>query len=204
MNILEINVRLFRMINDLGKEYSMLNPVMVFSAKYMVFFLAFMVIMFLFTRNKLNRIIVLCGAITFVISELIGKLVGKIHFNYQPFVELTNVNQLIEKDVGNSFPSDLTILFFSFCMSFWLFKRGWTFLWLLLAVWVGVARIWVGVHYPADVLVGAIISIIVATIIYKVIRKLSIIDKLIPTVERGDSFVLSARLKQKEEKSEHF
>lgn len=56
-------------------------------------------------------------------------------------------------------------------MTFWLFKRGWAFLWVVLAILVGVSRIWVGVHYPADVVAGALISVIIATIIYTVVLK---------------------------------
>ncbi len=102
---------------------------------------------------------------------------GKFHTNYQPFAELPNVNKLVEKAVNNSFPSDHTIIFFSFCITFWLFKRGWGFLWGILAVLVGISRIWVGVHYPADVLVGAIISIVSATIVYQIVLKLSLTKK---------------------------
>lgn len=171
MTFPEINVHLFRMINDLGKEYTMLNPVMVFMAKYMVYVLIVAVIVYLFSRNKTNKIMVLCGVITFAISEMLGKMAGTLYSNFQPFAELSNVHQLIEKEVGNSFPSDLTILFFSVCMTFWLFKRGWAFLWVVLAILVGVSRIWVGVHYPADVVAGALISVIIATIIYTVVSK---------------------------------
>jgi undecaprenyl-diphosphatase len=201
MTISEINIHFFRMINDLGKEYSTFNPVMIFIAEYMVVFLALAVIIYWLTRNKINRMIVLCAMVTFIMAELFGKLAGMIHSNNQPFAELTNVNKLIEKAVDNSFPSDHTMLFFSFCVSFWLFKRVWGFLWLVLATLVGVSRIWVGVHYPADVLVGATISVIIAIIVYKVVPKISIIHKFIGMIEKGDQFVLSALSKQKETKS---
>jgi undecaprenyl-diphosphatase len=79
---------------------------------------------------------------------------------------LTDVNKLIHKEKDNSFPSDHTILFFSYCISFWLFKRGWSILWVLLAVLVGVSRLWGGVHYPFDVFAGVLISLAAATIIY--------------------------------------
>jgi undecaprenyl-diphosphatase len=201
MTISEINIHFFRIINDLGKEYSPFNPVMIFIAEYMVVFLALAVIIYWLTRNKMNRLMVLCAMVTFIMAELFGKLAGKIHSNNQPFAELANVNRLIEKAVDNSFPSDHTMLFFSFCVSFWLFKRGWGFLWLVLATLVGVSRIWVGVHYPADVLVGATISVIIAIIVYKVVPKISIIHKLIGMIDKSEQFVLSALSKQKESKS---
>lgn len=188
-----MNESLFRLINDLGKQYTFFNPIFVFIAEYTVIFLAITVITFWFTRVKQNRIMIICGSITFVIAEIVGKVAGKIHSNNQPFAELSNVNQLIEKAVDNSFPSDHTILFFSFCMTFWLFKDGKGLIWVVLAFLVGISRIWVGVHYPADIIVGAIISIISAILVFRIVPKLSLTQKLLGMYEKGESSLLSLR-----------
>jgi undecaprenyl-diphosphatase len=188
-----MNENLFRLINDLGKQHTFFNPIFVFIAEYMVIFLALAVIIFWVTRIKQNRIMIICGSITFVIAEIVGKLAGKIHFNKQPFAELTNVNQLIEKAVDNSFPSDHTILFFSFCMTFWLFRGGKGFFWFLLAFLVGISRIWVGVHYPADIMVGVIISTISAFLVFRIVPKLRMTQKLLGMYEKRESSILSFR-----------
>lgn len=185
-----MNEKLFRLINDLGKEYTIVNPAVVFIAEYTVIFLAATIILFWFTRINQNRIMIICGSLTFVFAEIFGKIAGKIHSNHQPFAELSHVNQLIEKAVDNSFPSDHTILFFSFCMTFWLFKGAKGAIWILIALLVGISRIWVGVHYPADILVGAMISIVTAFMVFRIIPKLSIIQKLLGIYEKGESYIL--------------
>ncbi|MFE4814527.1 undecaprenyl-diphosphatase [Peribacillus simplex] len=202
MALSEMNSTLFRMINNLGKQYADLNPFFVFIAEYMIYFLVLAVLMFLFSRRNKNRVMVICAFITLVISELLAKIAGQFHSNNQPFAELPNVNRLVEKAVNNSFPSDHTIIFFSFCITFWLFKRGWGILWVILAVLVGISRIWVGVHYPADVLVGAIISIVSATIVYKIVLRLSLIKKFLGN--QGEPSILSALSEQKKGKSKDF
>lgn len=204
MNFLEENINLFRMVNDLGKQYPYLNPAMVFIAEFMVYFLVLGVIFIWFTRNKQSRMMIVCATITFVFAEIIGKIVGKFHSNNQPFAELTNVNKLIEKAVDNSFPSDHTILFYSFCVSFWLFRKGWWFLWVILAFLVGISRIWVGVHYPADILVGAIISIISSSIVYLVVPKLSLTRKLLGGYAKCEKLLLSPLTKSKGNRSKEY
>ncbi|MEV5039619.1 undecaprenyl-diphosphatase [Bacillus sp. AFS026049] len=204
MALSEMNSNLFRMINNLGKQYTDLNPFFVFIAEYMIFFLVLAVLMFLFSRNNKNRIMVFCAFIALVISEILAKIAGQFHSNYQPFAELPNVNKLVEKAVNNSFPSDHTIIFFSFCITFWLFKRGWGFLWGILAVLVGISRIWVGVHYPADVLVGAIISIVSVMIVYKIVLKLSLTKKFLRNQGVGEQSILSALSKQKKGQSKDY
>jgi undecaprenyl-diphosphatase len=190
VEVFVMNENLFRLINDLGKQFTIVNPAVVFIAEYTVIFLAVAVLIFWFTRVNQNRIMVICGSFTFVIAEIFGKIAGKLHSNHQPFAELSNVNQLVEKAVDNSFPSDHTILFFSFCMTFWLFRGGKGAIWILLALLVGISRIWVGVHYPADILVGAIISIVTAFMVFRVVPKLSIVQKSLGIYEKGESYIL--------------
>lgn len=182
---MELNITLFRIINDLGKEHAYLNPLFVFLAEYSLYFLALAVVLFFFTRSGRNRMMVVCASLTFIVAEVVGKLVSNLHTNYQPFSVLNDVNKLIEKDINNSFPSDHTILFFSFCMTFWLFsKSSYRFLWLIVAVLVGISRVGVGVHYPADILVGALISVASSLIVYKVVPTLTITKRLLHSQEK--------------------
>jgi undecaprenyl-diphosphatase len=178
MTLTELNIKGFRMINDLGKQYTFLNPSFVAIAQYTLYVLIFCALLFAFSKNARNRLMVICSLFTVAFAELLGRLAGTLHSNQQPFAELEAVNKLIEKAVDNSFPSDHTILIFSFCLTFWLFKRGWSFLWVLLAALVGVSRIWVGVHYPGDVLVGAFVSFAAAIIVFRIVPKLGAVQKL--------------------------
>lgn len=198
MNAMDINIHYFRLINDLGKQFPALNPAFYVIAEYMVYVLALSALLYWFTRTNENRMMVVCATSTFVLAELFGKVAGLLHFNQQPFAELPNVNQLVEKAVNNSFPSDHTILFFSFCMSYWLFKKKGGFLWMLLAVCVGISRIWVGVHYPADVIVGALISIGSALTVYLVVPRLRVVQTILGLNEKGEQAILPSKTKSRD------
>ncbi|MBW0762949.1 undecaprenyl-diphosphatase [Mammaliicoccus lentus] len=191
MNLSEINIELFRMFNDLGKEVMFLNPIMIFFAKYMKYFLLFGIIMYWFTRKRENRIMIISSIFAFVVAEVFGAIAGAIHSNNQPFAELSNVNQLIGHVIDNSFPSDHAIEFFSICITFLLFKKNLRYVWLAIAILVSISRVWVGVHYPADILVGAILGIIGAALCYWIIPQLNVIKKLLDIYEQGEDYVLS-------------
>ncbi|WP_210617096.1 undecaprenyl-diphosphatase [Mammaliicoccus lentus] len=191
MNLSEINIELFRMFNDLGKEVMFLNPIMIFFAKYMKYFLLFWIIMYWFTRKRENRIMIISSMFAFVVAEVFGAIAGAIHSNNQPFAELSNVNQLIGHAIDNSFPSDHAIEFFSICITFLLFKKNLRYVWLAIAILVSISRVWVGVHYPADIIVGAILGIIGAALCYWIIPQLNVIKKLLDIYEQGEDYVLS-------------
>lgn len=197
MDLFEQNIKIFRMINDLGKEYPALNPIMVFITEYTIYFLALAVILFWLSRGKQRRMMVICGSLSFILAEIAGRVAGMLHHNQQPFAELSNVNQLIEKTVGNSFPSDHTMVFFAFCTSFWLLSRKIGILWMILAATVGISRIWVGVHYPFDVAVGAIISMVSAAIIYRAVSKSNYVQNLLEAYRRKEQSFFSQNSKSK-------
>ncbi|ONG87191.1 undecaprenyl-diphosphatase [Bacillus cereus] len=197
MSFSQFNIDIFRAINDLGKQYSFLNPAIVFLAEYMVYMFALIILAYWFTGSRKSRLMVIQAMVAFVIAEVIGKIAGKFHLNYQPFAVLPDVNKLVDHAVDNSFPSDHTILFFSICFSFWLVRKKTGWLWLILALCVAISRIWVGVHYPFDVAVGALIGCISAVFSHWLVPKLSFIRQLLTQYERVEKHVLSSKNKSK-------
>jgi undecaprenyl-diphosphatase len=155
---------------------------MVFFAEYGVYLLAlWMVFQWFFTKEKVRTRIVMVGSIfAFLLSEVIGKVLGIFVSHPQPFATLPKVNQLISHEIDNSFPSDHTILFFSICMMLLLgSKSSKRFFYLVVASIIGFSRIWVGVHYPIDVLTAAFIGILVSIVLYPVIIRSKILAQII-------------------------
>ncbi|TWT13331.1 undecaprenyl-diphosphatase [Planomicrobium sp. CPCC 101079] len=169
----ELNIHAFRVVNDLGKAFPALNPAFVFIAEFFLYLMIVPIGLFLFVPKFRNRRLVLAALLTVIAALILRIGVAKLHSNLQPFAELPNVNQLVEKTVGNSFPSDHTILFFSLCTTFALFSKRFGWLWMLLGVLVGVSRIWVGVHYPADVIAGALTAIVSAILVHTAMARMS-------------------------------
>ncbi|AZV52452.1 undecaprenyl-diphosphatase [Bacillus pumilus] len=156
------NEDLFRWVNQLSIDHGYLNPLFIGLAEYTVLLAALICLFIWFqNRSRTNRRVVVSAGFTFILAELIGKIAGIFYSNQQPFAEMSHVNLLIQKEVNNSFPSDHTIFIFSVCLIFWLFHKRHVY-WLIIACAVGFSRIWVGVHYPFDVLAGAVIACLTA------------------------------------------
>ncbi|WP_341517670.1 undecaprenyl-diphosphatase [Bacillus paramobilis] len=193
MSFSQFNIDIFRAINNLGKQYSFLNSTMVFLAEYTVYIFALIILAYWFTGSRRTRVMVIQAMVAFVIAEVIGKIAGEFHLNYQPFAVLPDVNKLVDHTVDNSFPSDHTILFFSICFSFWLVRKKTGWLWLILAFSVAISRIWVGVHYPFDVAIGALIGCVSAFFSYWLVQKFSFINQLLTLYERVEKHVLPSK-----------
>jgi undecaprenyl-diphosphatase len=121
-----VNIELFRFINNLGKEFQFLNPIMIFIAEYVIYGLAgFMILLWLSGKDKVkNRVMLSCCMISFIGAEVIGKTLGNIYYHNQPFAMLNSVNKLVLHEIDNSFPSDHSILIFSICSMLYLFNRN--------------------------------------------------------------------------------
>ncbi|PEW14409.1 MULTISPECIES: undecaprenyl-diphosphatase [Bacillus cereus group] len=197
MSFSQFNIDIFRAINDLGKQYSFLNSAMIFLAEYMVYILGLIIIAYWFNWSRKSRMMVIQAMVAFVIAEMIGKIAGKFHLNYQPFAVLPDVNKLVDHAVDNSFPSDHTILFFSICFSCSLVRKKTGWLWLILAFCVAISRIWVGVHYPFDVVIGALIGCVSALFSYWLVPKCSFIKQMLTLYERVEKHVLPSKYKSK-------
>ncbi|MFF2039799.1 phosphatase PAP2 family protein [Kitasatospora sp. NPDC058170] len=61
-----------------------------------------------------------------------------------------------------SFPSNHTVIAFAAATALWFVDRRLGAVAYVAAVLMGASRVWVGVHYPHDVLVGAVVGVLVA------------------------------------------
>jgi undecaprenyl-diphosphatase len=59
----------------------------------------------------------------------------------------------------SSFPSDTAAIVFAMTTGYWLLSRWWGLLWAGFSVIAISARICIGLHYPSDALVGALIGV---------------------------------------------
>lgn len=163
-----LDIKLFYFFNNLAEQSRIFDALVIFLAGYFRYLLiAIFLLLFYFwqyaRREKLRIFWVT------VISIIIARLgaVELIRFFYhrpRPFVAY-QVHQLLSEN-GWSFPSGHSAFFFAMATAIYLYNKKWGTGFFLAAILMNISRIIAGVHYPSDILGGAIIGMAVAYIVF--------------------------------------
>jgi undecaprenyl-diphosphatase len=88
----------------------------------------------------------------------------------RPYLEL-NIVPLFE-ETGFSFPSEHMAIFTAIAISMFLIDKRAGYIFSLIAILIGLSRIVIGVHYPVDILGGAIVGIVISLIFTSIYKKI--------------------------------
>jgi undecaprenyl-diphosphatase len=119
-------------------------------------------ILMLLKGGKAGRLAALLLVPTIVLSDqLNSSFLKHLIERPRPCHVLPDVRLLVSCGSGYSFPSSHAVNNFAgaLILSFYLPRWGWTF--FLFAATVAFSRIYVGVHYPSDILAGAVVGLAV-------------------------------------------
>ncbi len=162
---------IFQIINSLVGKFVCLDSLGIFLAdrfSYVVFGALFL---FLFKNYKKYRPMVLKAVVAgplawFGISELIKFL----WVRPRPFVE-NQVNLLLYHKPDGSLPSSHTAFFFAVSTIVYSYNKKAGVIFFVASFLIGVSRVFVGIHWPSDILVGAIVGIFSGWLIIKISKK---------------------------------
>ena len=164
-----------------------LDPIVKFithSGDHGYLWIALLVILFCIPKTRRAACIGAATLIlTFIITNLCLKpLIGRT----RPYEVIEGLTRIIGKQSDRSFPSGHTANSMAVGVSLWLVSKryellgdkklyfpkaaGWAV--LIWSVLVGLSRLYVGVHYPTDVLGGAIVAIVNTMIVFGIYKKL--------------------------------
>jgi undecaprenyl-diphosphatase len=120
----------------------------------------------LFSPNLVHRNFGVKSSFSLALSHLIAQVIKVNVSRIRPFLKIDNLN-LIKTSIDQySFPSGHTTASFSIGVMMCLFFPVLFPIPLILALIVGVSRMYLGVHYPTDVLIGMILGSLCSYIVY--------------------------------------
>jgi membrane-associated phospholipid phosphatase len=101
-----------------------------------------------------------------IVALLANAVLGHLWYHARPFVDHPRQTVLlVHHGADNSFPSDHTAVAFAVAVAVLMFHRRLGLLLVGVATAVGIDRILVGVHYPVDVLTGALVGTFAAGLV---------------------------------------
>jgi len=156
---------IFQLINNLAGSKPALDFLMITITDFGIPIIA-AIILFYCDKKTIHKTMLSVTAM--LILDFIIKL---FYFRQRPFSE-HEVNLLIDHLQTAGFPSRHASIAFSIAMPILTSNKTTGILAILIATLVGLSRIYTGVHYPTDVLAGAIIGIIIAKATGKIYDKL--------------------------------
>ena len=166
--MIPVNVQWFTAINSLAGKNAVLDAIMIFSAKYLIYIIPIILLYLWFRKseNDGNKKFSIFLFFSVLIAIIISMIISALYYHPRPFV-LGLGTQLISHAPDSSFPSDHTTAMFAFSLPFLYFKRykSGTVL-VILSSLVGFARVFCGVHFPFDIIGGFFLGLIVSYILF--------------------------------------
>lgn len=167
------NVSLFFLVFGLSSHISFVDNLMIFGARYLVFagFLLNLFLIFKGTNRERKAFILIILALPIAILIIMG--IHLFFFEPRPSVTL-HITPLYPYKPDASFPSRHASFMSIIAFSYLYFKSKWSSLFLLLMIWVGISRVYVGVHYPIDILGGILVGIVSLILAKQIIKLLKL------------------------------
>lgn len=150
-----------------------------------ILFVVILVLLFFAVRGRwrqLARRCAIAGGLSAGLALLIGHFISQAVARPRPFVAHPHtVHAFLAHAPDYSFPSDHSTAAFAIAMAIFLRQRAWGAVVLVLAFLIALGRVMLGLHYPSDVVGGAVLGILTAVVLWlPVFRR--VLDRLADAV----------------------
>lgn len=149
---------LFRWINRLANRTSWAHGFFTSYAKYGIALFAVLLVAAYLDGRQLDDLRAIAGSVWAAGAALaalgIGQLIGGAIDRARPYEAMTGIHLLVDKTTDFSFPSDHATAAGAVAVGLLLTNRRWGIVAAVLAVVMALTRVYVGAHYPGDVLAG--------------------------------------------------
>ena len=124
-------------------------------------------VVFLWFKRMRGLALVLATVLVVSISDFLGAALKELIARDRPCHVLANVKDIANCSNSFSFPSNHAINSFTFATIITRAYKSLAFFLYISALLIGYSRVYLGVHYPTDVLSGALCGILIGYVGYK-------------------------------------
>jgi undecaprenyl-diphosphatase len=164
---------IFQQINKFAGRWYFLDALSIFFAKYLGYFLIFLLFLFLIKDFKKYLPIVIQGFLAAIVARLGFTEIIRLFWNRpRPFIG-NHINLLLNHPASFSFPSGHAAFFFGLSTIVYFYNKKAGYLFFLASFLISIARVFTGLHWPSDILAGAIIGVFSGWLIILFSRKFS-------------------------------
>jgi undecaprenyl-diphosphatase len=171
--MMTFDTQLFYFLNNLAWQSRSFDAAVIFFASYFsyVLIVVFVALVYFSKYSKYEklRIFFIALSSTAIARFGITELIRFFYHRPRPFLTL-HVHQLIP-ETSWSFPSGHATFFFALATVVYLHNKKLGVWFFIATIFITTSRIAAGVHYPSDILGGAIIGIAVALAVFYTVRK---------------------------------
>lgn len=168
-----LDTQLFYLLNSLAGRSPLLNAVIVFLASYFAYILiaVFIALIFFSQYSKREKWeIVLVAGLAGIIARFGVAEAIRFFFPRERPYEALHLSPLFT-DTASSFPSGHATFFFAMATAIYLYNKKWGLWFFAAAALITVSRVIAGVHYPSDIIGGALIGALVGYLTFIIARR---------------------------------
>lgn len=172
---------IFKLINGFAGRWPLLDSFAKFCAEYLIFITVLAVVLMAllmikevseYAKQAAWAVWAVGTAVVarFVVAEIIKRAVAR----PRPAEVIAGVNQLIPLSAdaaGRSFPSGHTTFMVALASAVWPHNKKLAIACFFAAALTGISRIFVGLHWPSDILAGAVVGYMIAGPVLSLVKR---------------------------------
>lgn len=171
-----LDIQIFHLLNGLAGQSLALDAIIVFCASYLAYGIVAAFLIFLYVadypwRQKIE--IAWAALIATILSRgIITEVIRYFFPRERPFTALgLDKAHTLLTDPASSLPSGHATFFFALSTVVYLHDKKWGMGFFALTLAITLGRVAAGVHYPSDILAGALIGVFCGYLVYLAARR---------------------------------
>ncbi|MBU5537230.1 MAG: phosphatase PAP2 family protein [Candidatus Aenigmatarchaeota archaeon] len=157
-NLLNLDIAIFLLINK-GLANTFFDFILFYFDKLSYVIYALLILFSIIKNRNLAVLLMLALIFTGVFIHMLKQAIGR----ERPY-EVLNARLLVAPETNKSFPSNHAAQAFLVATLVFSYYRRLGILLFPFAIVISLGRVYLGVHYPSDVIVGAVLGVIIALV----------------------------------------